>query len=80
VIKDNGKGMGEDQLNTLNTLLKSDAKEVSYQRVGLLNVAKRVKLSFGPNANIHLALNEMGGISISIYFPISANKEVNEDD
>jgi sensor histidine kinase YesM len=80
VIKDNGKGMGEDQLNTLNTLLKSDAKEVSYQRVGLLNVAKRVKLSFGPNANIHLALNEMGGISISISLPISADKEVNEND
>lgn len=79
-IKDNGKGMDAEQLNTLNTLLNSDSEEVSYQRVGLLNVAKRIKLSFGPNANIKLALNEMGGMTITINLPLSTEKEVKTDD
>lgn len=74
-ISDNGKGMTEQQLLELNHILKNGTEETSYNRVGLMNVAKRIKLSYGPNADINLRLNDNGGITIVVQFPIDSDKE-----
>ncbi|WP_045523505.1 sensor histidine kinase [Neobacillus niacini] len=75
MISDNGKGMSENQLMELNRMLMIDFEETSYNRVGLMNVAKRIKLSYGPNADINLQLNDNGGVTIVVQFPIDSNKE-----
>lgn len=74
-ISDNGKGMEMQQLLDLNQILKSNSKDSSYNRVGLLNVAKRIKLEYGPNADIELQLNENGGLTITIQLPLFMDKE-----
>jgi two-component system, sensor histidine kinase YesM len=74
-ISDNGKGMTEQQLLDLNHILKNGTEETSYNRVGLMNVAKRIKLSYGPNADINFQLNDNGGITIVVQFPIDSDKE-----
>ncbi|MFB3171009.1 histidine kinase [Neobacillus sp. 179-C4.2 HS] len=69
MISDNGKGMSENQLLELNRMLKSDVKETSYNRVGLMNIAKRLKLYYGSNTDIKLQQNKNGGITIVIQIP-----------
>jgi two-component system, sensor histidine kinase YesM len=74
-INDNGKGMSENQLLKINKMVKSHSEETSYNRVGLMNTAKRLKLFYGSNGDIDLQLNENGGITIVVQFPIDINKE-----
>lgn len=73
VIADNGIGAEEEQISTLNHLLKFDdiAQYSSYDRVGLVNVVRRLRLTFGPAANIELSHNMEGGITASIHIPVS---------
>ncbi|KGM45346.1 histidine kinase [Neobacillus niacini] len=75
MISDNGKGMSENQLLELNKMLKIDEEETSYNRVGLMNIAKRLKLYYGSNTDIELQQNENGGISIVIQIPFGTDKE-----
>jgi two-component system, sensor histidine kinase YesM len=75
VISDNGKGMSESQLLELNCLLMSDFEESSYNRVGLMNIAKRLKLYYGSATEIKLQQNEIGGIRIVIQIPFEIDKE-----
>jgi two-component system, sensor histidine kinase YesM len=75
MISDNGRGMSENQLLELNRMLKSDFEETTYNRVGLMNIAKRLKLYYGSNTDIELQQNENGGISIVIQIPFGTDKE-----
>jgi two-component system, sensor histidine kinase YesM len=75
MISDNGKGMSENQLMELNRMLKIDFEETSYNRVGLMNIAKRLKLYYGSNTDIELQQNENGGITIVIQIPFDTDKE-----
>lgn len=75
MISDNGKGMSENQLKELNRMLKIDFEETSYNRVGLMNIAKRLKLYYGSNTDIELQQNENGGITIVIQIPFDTDKE-----
>jgi len=74
-ISDNGKGMSENQLLELNRMFKVDFEETSYNRVGLMNIAKRLKLYYGSNTDIELQQNENGGITIVIQIPFDTDKE-----
>jgi two-component system, sensor histidine kinase YesM len=75
MISDNGKGMSENQLMELNRMLKIDFEETSYNRVGLINIAKRLKLYYGSDTDIELQQNENGGITIVIQIPFDTDKE-----
>lgn len=77
MISDNGKGMSENQLFELNRMLKSDVEETSYNRVGLMNIAKRLKLYYGSNTDIELQQNENGGITIVIQIPFDGKRGEN---
>jgi sensor histidine kinase YesM len=70
-IEDNGSGMEEAARIALNDHLQSSDSEqdASYQRVGLINVVQRMRLSFGSTASLVLCPNEMGGVTAVLRFP-----------
>ncbi|GIP31704.1 sensor histidine kinase [Paenibacillus sp. J2TS4] len=71
-IEDNGCGMGEELMKELNGRLSSDDTEAysSYERVGLINVIQRLRLTFGPSATLTLRSNPLGGISAVLHIPV----------
>lgn len=75
MISDNGKGVSENQLLELKRMLKSGSEGTSYNRVGLMNIAKRVKLFYGSDGDIDLQRNDNGGITIVVQIPIDIDKE-----
>ncbi|MDN3018455.1 histidine kinase [Paenibacillus sp. BSR1-1] len=74
-ISDNGKGMSENQILEINRMLKCDSEAASYNRVGLKNIAKRLKLYYGSNGDINFQRNDNGGIKIVIQIPFDTDKE-----
>jgi two-component system sensor histidine kinase YesM len=66
-VSDNGIGLEEEKLKTLNTLLESNDKNtLGY---GIFNVNSRLKLSFGSAYGIKL-LNQHPGVTVLITHPI----------
>ncbi len=80
IISDNGRGMDENQLLDLKQMIKSGSEGVSYNRVGLMNIVKRIKLYYGSNGDIDLQRNDNGGLTIVIQIPINSKKKVKKDD
>lgn len=75
-IEDDGCGMEEEQLVWLNRRINvssdmdPDAEEYApYERVGLLNVIQRLKLTYG-SAEMKLRSNAAGGITVILAIPI----------
>jgi len=66
LIKDNGKGMGEENLIKINNLLNSEEEKSSTDNqlkesgIGLLNVHRRLKLKFGKNSGIQIISDKNG--------------------
>jgi two-component system, sensor histidine kinase YesM len=80
MISDNGRGMSKDQLLELKRMFKSGSEGTSYNRVGLMNIAKRLKLFYGSNGDIDLQRNDHAGITIVVQIPIDIVKEGEKDD
>ncbi|WP_110932920.1 cache domain-containing sensor histidine kinase [Paenibacillus bouchesdurhonensis] len=75
-VEDNGSGVEEETLNGLNCRLMFDAdQEGSYQRIGLINVVQRLRLTFGEEATMSLSNRLQGGASVTLYLPLSANHD-----
>lgn len=72
-IEDNGSGMEKEQITELNHQLQPDDTEQysSYNRVGLINVIQRLRLTFGPNATLELCQNAEGGVTVVLHIPAS---------
>ncbi|UKS26879.1 histidine kinase [Paenibacillus sp. HWE-109] len=70
-IKDNGDGMGEQKLRIMDDWLQSSDLESTgpYQRVGLLNVLKRMRMTYGREAGMRLMANETGGLTVRLTIP-----------
>ncbi|MFX3631517.1 MAG: sensor histidine kinase [Candidatus Pristimantibacillus sp.] len=70
-IEDSGSGIEEDQRQTLNDQLQLSFSEqyASYNRVGLINVVQRLRLSFGPTASLTLCPNAVGGTTAVLRIP-----------
>lgn len=73
-VADNGIGMDESVLQLLNEsmLACSDEPNPDYKRIGLINVAQRLKLSFGLESLLSFAHNVHGGITARIQIPVKA--------
>lgn len=71
-VEDNGSGMEENLLKSLNHRLQSDDTEqyASYERVGLINVVQRLKLTFGSAATMTLCRNARGGVTAFLHIPV----------
>ncbi|MNJ49604.1 hypothetical protein D3C77_448440 [compost metagenome] len=50
-------------------------QEGSYQRIGLINVVQRLRLTFGEEATMSLSNRLQGGASVTLYLPLSANHD-----
>ncbi len=73
-VADNGAGMEAAMLHRLNesVLRCSDEPDPSYERVGLVNVAQRLKLSFGSEATLSFTHNKYNGITARMQIPVTS--------
>jgi two-component system, sensor histidine kinase YesM len=74
-VIDDGVGMSDEKLDSLNEELgndNSDSEKIGY---GLFNVNKRIRLSYGEKYGITLRRNSASGISVEIIHPIISNLE-----
>lgn len=70
-IQDNGSGIEEERLHALNALLRQpDADSPDdYKRVGLINVLRRLRTTYGMKADMRLMPGELGGLKVRISIP-----------
>lgn len=70
-IADNGTGLTEEKCLELNKMLHSlnDENVSSYNRVGLMNIAQRLKLTFGTAAFVEAGINEEKGMTFTLHIP-----------
>ena len=80
-VADNGAGMDQSLLHRLNesVLRCSDEPDPSYKRVGLVNVAQRLKLSFGSEATLSFAPNRYDGITARMQIPVTSSGGTTSD-
>nr|WP_202128644.1 histidine kinase [Paenibacillus dendrobii] len=71
-IEDNGDGIEEARRLLLNEQLqiRDSGPDTPYDRVGLLNVAQRLRLYFGSDAAIALVPNERRGMTAVLRIPV----------
>jgi two-component system sensor histidine kinase YesM len=71
-VRNNGVGMAPDRLILMNQLLTTSEEELvdNAKRVGLHNIAQRLKLTYGLEATIQLQNNVTGGIDVFMKIPI----------
>lgn len=75
-VEDNGSGVEEETLGRLNRrLMFEDDQDGSYERVGLINVVQRLRLTFGEQATMSMSNRLQGGASASLYLPLDANHD-----
>ena len=69
IIKDNGRGMSEDQIKRVHTFMQFNREQHEQQGLGLgLMIAKRLTEIHG--GNIHVSNIQGNGTTISISFPL----------
>ncbi|EPH96045.1 HAMP domain protein [Enterococcus faecalis 13-SD-W-01] len=66
-IKDNGKGITEEQLQLIEQRL-ADPKRQTNQSIGIQNVYERLHAYFGKSCELQLYNNKEGGLTIQITF------------
>jgi sensor histidine kinase YesM len=71
-ITDNGAGMTEKSLTMMNDRLHEESIEESgsFDHIGLRNILKRTRLTYGPEAAMWLVSNKDAGITVYLSFPI----------
>ncbi len=68
-IADNGGGIGEEELAELKDRLNSYESEERTNSIGLYNVNRRIKLSYGSDYGVTIASVKEKGTSVSIIIP-----------
>ena len=54
-VRDNGKGIQENELSELNERLSASENDIEGNRsIGLINVHRRLRLKFGPDYGLHI--------------------------
>ena len=71
-VRDNGKGVSQDQIDELNRKFESDEslkEDSGYEHKGLRNLNLRLKYYFGNEYGIRIGNNENGGMTVRIIIP-----------
>ncbi|MBO7402462.1 MAG: sensor histidine kinase, partial [Lachnospiraceae bacterium] len=68
-ITDNGGGIGEDELAELNTRLGNYREEDRTSSIGLYNINRRIKLSYGEKYGVTVASTRGSGTTVSVTIP-----------
>lgn len=74
LIKDNGSGISEEKIKSLNYMLDKRINE--GQSIGLLNAHERIQIKYGKNYGVKLINNKDKGVVVEVKLPC---KEVDED-
>ncbi|MBP9000359.1 MAG: histidine kinase [Bacteroidales bacterium] len=59
-VEDNGKDLYDESLEELSN--KLDSEENDIEHTGLINIHRRIRLSFGTNSGIYVSRSELGGL------------------
>lgn len=73
-VEDNGDGIDEELLGRLNRrLMFDDDEDSSYERVGLINVVQRLRLTFGEEAAMSMINRQEGGVTVTLCLPLGTH-------
>lgn len=75
LVKDAGKGMGEEKLKQLRKLLTSSENDTGHW--GLFNVQRRLQLIYGTDYGLTLSCPQEGGMEIRLSIPLSKKEQKN---
>ncbi|MGL5346457.1 MAG: sensor histidine kinase [Peptostreptococcaceae bacterium] len=75
IIEDNGKGITEEDLNSIKVNLKKDLQKASS--IGLMNINNRLKLNFGDEYGININSIVNKGTCVEIKIPILRDEDRN---
>lgn len=72
-VEDNGSGITEESLAGVNASLSGETKEtdVGSTRIGLPNIRRRLRLTFGQEAELSVRSNPDRGVTVRIQIPVS---------
>lgn len=77
-VKDDGAGMSQEACDRLNREL-SDENALPESGYGIFNVNNRIRLSYGNSYGLHYAINELGGITVTMLCPATTELLPAED-
>ena len=63
-VEDNGKDLSDGSLEELSKNLNSEDNDI--EQTGLINIHRRIRLSFGLNSGIYVSRSELGGLSVEM--------------
>ncbi|MCP1184379.1 sensor histidine kinase [Paenibacillus sp. 1781tsa1] len=69
-VSDDGKGLSLDDLRSLEARLESDTPPEGIKGVGLWNVNRRLKNTYGELSGLHFTTNDWGGLSVLLLISI----------
>ncbi|GGG09168.1 hypothetical protein GCM10010913_33710 [Paenibacillus aceti] len=73
-VEDNGDGIEEELVGRLNRrLMFDDDDDSSYERVGLINVVQRLRLTFGEEAAMSMINRQEGGVTVTLCLPLGTH-------
>ena len=76
-VTDNGVGIAEDQVSSiLDDHSFADNKEMSYKKIGLKNINKRLKLEYGEAYGLQISSQPGKYTKITVRYPISRHQEI----
>ncbi|WP_347380347.1 sensor histidine kinase [Paenibacillus pabuli] len=73
-ISDDGKGLAPDEIRRLEAQMESDTPPEGTRGVGLWNVNRRLKNTYGELSGLQFFINDWGGLSVLLLIDISAEK------
>ncbi|MEI7024152.1 sensor histidine kinase [Paenibacillus sp. y28] len=68
-VADNGKGIASEQAEALNRKLEKQVEQVGDRGIGMYNVMRRLKLTFGGQASLHVRQRADGGFAAHLFIP-----------
>ncbi|WP_366344761.1 histidine kinase [Paenibacillus amylolyticus] len=73
-VSDDGKGLSLDDIRSLEARLESDTPPEGIKGVGLWNVNRRLKNTYGELSGLHFTTNDWGGLSVLLLISIPVVK------
>jgi two-component system sensor histidine kinase YesM len=80
VIRDNGVGIEEEKLKTLFLPAKQSKQGENFNKIGLSNVYDRLRLQFGPSAELKIKSSLNQGTEVLVVWPVIRKEEENQPD
>ncbi|MCG7376248.1 histidine kinase [Paenibacillus sp. ACRSA] len=73
-VSDDGKGLTPDEIKKLETQLDSDTPPEGTRGVGLWNVNRRLKNTYGDRSGLAFSTNDWGGLSVLLMIHVPTEK------